>query len=559
MLPKPPPPPKKRAGLFISIDENEQPGLRFLLNEILGNQNFIADMVWAAGRKNDSRYISISHEYIIAYVKDIENLRESNVIWRQRKNGLDEIYATYSRLRKANGADDQAVERELKQWFAGLPDTHPAKAHRHYCCVDKQGIYFPDNISWPGGGGPKYEVLHPKTHKPVRVPSRGWMTRDPVKMERWIHEDRIYFGEDENAVPCIKSYLSEREDEVPYSVFYQDGRAATKRLRDLLGGDIFGNPKDEAVLGRIIEFANGGKATALDFFAGSGTTAHAVINLNREDDGNRKYILVEMGAYFHTVMLPRIKKVVYSKDWKDGKPTARDTGISHAFKYFALESYEDALNNLPAPTGNLLANADAVTSDALITYSLDLELGPSLLNLENFRDPWGYCINAQTAGEAAIRPHRVDLIETFNYLLGLVVKQYGPLERYSAEFERAGHDDNLGRLKVAGRLWRDKDGPFIFQRVEGELLDGTRVLVVWRKVSPVSQPGDAEQDAAVLDAWMDRHREDTKQRSDYRDYHLIYINGPVTLPQPTAEIRTVLPIEQTFKDRMFADTDGGAP
>lgn len=89
--------------------------------------------------------------------------------------------------------------------------------------------------------------------------------------------------------------------------------------------------------------------------------------------------------------------------------------------------------------------------------------------------------------------------------------------------------------------------------VNKELLDGTRVLVIWRKLS-----GNAEQDATALDAWMDRHREDTKQRGEHRDYHLIYVNGPVTLPQPTADIRTVLPIEQTFKDRMFADMDGGA-
>jgi len=225
--------------------------------------------------------------------------------------------------------------------------------------------------------------------------------------------------------------------------------------------------------------------------------------------------------------------------------------MSALVKYFALESYEDALNNLPAPTGELLASADAATKEALLTYALDLELGPHLLNLEAFRDPWGYCINAQPAGEAEIRKHPVDLVETFNYLLGLKVKAYGPLERYKADFTRAKHADDLGQLKLSGRLRRDAKGPFVFQRVEGELLDGTRVLVVWRKLT-----NDAEQDAAALEAWMERHRESTKERTEHRDYHQIYINGPVTLPQPTQEIRTVFPIEQTFKDRMFADTEG---
>jgi adenine-specific DNA-methyltransferase len=217
-----------------------------------------------------------------------------------------------------------------------------------------------------------------------------------------------------------------------------------------------------------------------------------------------------------------------------------------------LESYDDALNNLPAPTGELLAGADAKTQDALITYSLDLEMGPNLLDLDAFADPWGYSINAQPAGTDEIRPHRVDLVETFNYLIGLKVHAYGPIERYSADFENAPHPEQMGRKKIAGRLRKDRDGPFVLQRVEGELNDAnnTRVLVVWRKLT-----GNAEHDAAVLEAWMNRHREDTKARSEHRDYHVIYINGPVTVPQPTAEIRTVWPIEQAFKDKMFEDIE----
>ena len=110
-----------------------------------------------------------------------------------------------------------------------------------------------------------------------------------------------------------------------------------------------------------------------------------------------------------------------------------------------------------------------------------------------------------------------------------------------------------------GRFRRDSasgsDAPFVFQRVEGVLNDGndTRVLVIWRKLTD-----DPEQDAAALDAWMDRHREDTRERSEHRDYHRIYVNGPVTLAQPTQEIRTVYPIEESFKNLMFADTEGGA-
>ncbi len=294
----------------------------------------------------------------------------------------------------------------------------------------------------------------------------------------------------------------------------------------------------------------------VDFFGGSGTTGHAICILNRRDGSERAVMLVEVGRYFHTVLRPRFSKSLYSPDWRMGKAKVHNQGLSALVKSFALESYEDALNNLPVPSGTLLDGRTTEEKDALITYSLDLELGPSLLNLDAFRDPWGYSINAQLASDVEMKRHRVDLVETFNYLIGLKVHAYGPMERYSADFERVEHADCLGRLKVAGRLRRDAEGPYVFQRVEGELNPASnggvasRVLVVWRKLSDAP-----EKDAAVLDAWMTRHRESTRERSEHRDYHLIYINGPVTLPQPTAEIRTVYPTEETFKLKMFEDTE----
>jgi len=336
---------------------------------------------------------------------------------------------------------------------------------------------------------------------------------------------------------------------------------ASSMLADLLGYEVQGAyPKPVRLIERLVTAKSAfiPDMLCLDYFAGSGTTGHAVLNLNRADKQSRRVILVEMGSQFHSILLPRFAKVIYSPDWKDGQAQSHDKGLPGGalVKYFALESYEDALNNLPAPDADdsVLAGLNAEARQAMLTYALDLELGPHLLNLNAFRDPWMYTINAQLAGEDEITPHRVDLIETFNYLLGLKVRSYGPIERYSAEFERAVHDDDLGRLKLSGggRLRRDQDGPYCFQRVEGELNDGndTRVLVVWRTLTD-----DPEKDAAVLEAWMERHREDTRQRSEHRDYHLIYINGPVTLPQPTAEIRTVFPIEETFKAKMFEDTD----
>ncbi len=285
---------KRDGAIFVSCDEEEQPRLRLMMDEIFGEENFVADMVWAAGRKNDSRLISVSHEYIVCYVRDAEYLKEQRITWRQRKKGLEDIYAQYESLKSKHGDDYKAITNGMKAWFKSLPENHPAKSHKHYHNADERGVYFAADISWPGGGGPKYEVLHPATGKPVKIPSRGWMTSDLEKMNQWIKEDRVHFGSDENSVPCIKSYLKDKEYQTPYSVFYQDGRAATKRLRELMGEAVFNFPKDETVMQEIIEMVSGNDDIVLDCFAGSGTTGHAVMAQNAKDGGNRRYILVQL-------------------------------------------------------------------------------------------------------------------------------------------------------------------------------------------------------------------------------------------------------------------------
>jgi adenine-specific DNA-methyltransferase len=285
---------KRDGAIFVSCDEGEQARLRVAMDEVFGQENFVADMVWAAGRKNDSRLISVSHEYIVCYARDSGYLREQKIEWRQKKRGLEDIYAQYERLKRGYGADFTAMTAEMKEWFKGLADSHPAKAHKHYHRVDKRGVYFAADISWPGGGGPKYEVLHPQTKKPVRVPARGWTTPDPKKMQAWIEDDRVDFGDDETSAPCLKKHLKDSEYQPPYSVFYQDGRAASKRLRTLMEADCFDFPKDEIVLQELIEMMTSADDLIVDFFAGSGTTGHAVFAQNALDGGNRRCILVQL-------------------------------------------------------------------------------------------------------------------------------------------------------------------------------------------------------------------------------------------------------------------------
>ncbi len=282
------------GAIFVSCDEIEQPRLRSVMDEVYGQSNFVADMVWAAGRKNDSRLVSVSHEYIVCYSKNFEFLCEEKITWRQKKKGLADIYREYGRLKKIHREDYNAISAEMKNWYKNLSDGHSAKAHKHYCQVDQRGIYFAADISWPGGGGPKYEVIHPQTSKAVKVPARGWTTPDPHKMSSWIEDDRVHFGEDENTVPCLKKYLIDSEYQTPYSVFYQDGRAASKRLRTLMGASYFDFPKDECVLQEIVEMLTSDNDIVMDFFAGSSTTAHSVMLQNAADGSNRKFIMVQL-------------------------------------------------------------------------------------------------------------------------------------------------------------------------------------------------------------------------------------------------------------------------
>lgn len=216
----------------------------------------------------------------------------------------------------------------------------------------------------------------------------------------------------------------------------------------------FDTPKPTALIARVLELCNGN--LILDFFAGSGTTGHAVINLNREDGGQRKYILVEMGAYFDAVTKPRILKVIYSKDWKDGKPVSRE-GSSHLLKCIRLESYEDALNNLELRRDDvqttLLAEEPELREDYMLRYMLDVESrnSASLLNTAAFAHPFGYTLEIAKSSVGETDKTAVDLVETFNYLLGLRVQQIDTIRGVTVV---TGRDAASQRVLI---LWRDVD------------------------------------------------------------------------------------------------------
>ncbi|WP_344344393.1 site-specific DNA-methyltransferase [Agrococcus versicolor] len=279
--------------IFMSINDAEFENLKHLGNEVFGAGNFVGTMVWAAGRKNDSRFISASHEYIICFARDLTGLRERAIDWKVRKRGLDAIYKTAISQVRLHDGDFEAASAGLRKWYSSLPDGDESKRNKHYSRVDARGVYFPGDISWPNGGGPRFEVLHPKTGRPVRIPTGGWRLQQDA-MATYLREDRIHFGPDETTVPTIKRYLQDTEMEVAYSVFYQDGRAATKRLRELLGAAVFDFPKDETVLQTLVDMTTADDDIVMDFFAGSGSMAHAVMAANASDRGRRRFVLVQL-------------------------------------------------------------------------------------------------------------------------------------------------------------------------------------------------------------------------------------------------------------------------
>lgn len=284
-----------RDGVILaSIGPEELKNILAMMGDVFGEGNRISVLTWEKGRKNDSTFFSDSAEYMVAFARDKEHLSQLGK-WRERKEGVDNVFEFYDGLRKDYGDDHAAIEREMKKFYRDLPEDSPEKRLSHFSRSDSRGLFFGDNISSASTSIPDYEIIHPSTGKPVKKPSRGWGATEPVMLER-IREDRVLFGPDETTIPLKKSYLMEVDAVVKTPVLYKDGRAASGVLKTLFGDVVFNNPKDHEVLSDVFSYClqNSKDSIVLDFFAGSGSTAHAVISMNAADGGSRKFIVVQI-------------------------------------------------------------------------------------------------------------------------------------------------------------------------------------------------------------------------------------------------------------------------
>jgi adenine-specific DNA-methyltransferase len=342
-----------KEGAFVShIDEYEFERLNLLLDALpLENAG---TLVWDRGQPVTGAYgLATQHEYVIWRSK-------GNVKFRLRKKNVELIQSKAKAFIRKNAGDITLSIKDFRAWLKNAQGLSPAE--RTFDSIDNDGrVYRSDNMSATDKRTAEkfYKPLvHPLAKKACPVPEYGWRY-SPESMQELLDQGKVLFGDDESKLPRKKTYLDESDSNQMPSM-YRSGMRGKNELDDYGLAFPFSHSTD--FYEYILDSAAPEKASMfLDFFAGSGTTAHAAINLNREHGGRRRYILVEMAEHFNTVILPRVKKVVFSDKWKDGK-AQEGKGISHFCKYYDLEQYEDSLRCARYEDSNMFAAEDAYNS-----------------------------------------------------------------------------------------------------------------------------------------------------------------------------------------------------
>ncbi|WP_209434476.1 site-specific DNA-methyltransferase [Gallibacterium genomosp. 1] len=478
---------------FISIDDTEQPHLRLLCDQIFMKNGFVTtihcQMSTTQGMKVKSAQsgnIVKNAEYILCYSKDGHQNIAKTLIYDPRPK-YDEHYSLYLKedgtIGNISELYDYKFPKDLNnkkalslseayaksEEFADIVRSHLADIVRS----DKIGNVDISDLK----NGYWKKVQHNGREYLLTLDKKGKICQLLRLKDSWGKADDFYQSEGLRKI---------RGDW--WEGFYIDMGNVSKE-----GKVEFKNGKKPIrLISQLSKMVSEKNDVVLDFFAGSGTTAHAIIKLNLEDNGNRKYILVEQGEYFDTVLKPRVQKVIYSENWKNGKPMPSEkasdgfNGVSQIVKVLKLESYEDTLNNLELKgqadfIGGLPENVQA---DYLLRYLLDVESKGSLLNSDDFTHPFDYCLNIATDSAGAYAKTNIDLVETFNYLLGLSVQ---------------GITDE-----------REKRG---YVMVEGALPNGDRCLIVWRDVEKMGY-------AEVAQCF---NAQNINPNSD--QYDVVYLNG----------------------------------
>ncbi len=371
---------KEDGVIFISIDDNECANLKILCDEIFGEDNFVAEIVRNTNSsKNQSLFISVSHEYCLIYAKNISFLskKHENNKWQVSKNNVKEYYSRVKTLQNKDLSSDEITEelKELTKYPRFMDFTN-------YWYFDEKGLYRKDNLGGVKNGN-KFKIINPLTNQEDPIPPGGFRY-SKEKLQELIKDNRIHFHTD-GSLPTLKRYLDENHTQRPKSIMSDDQRPDYALLQELFNGImVFDNPKQMAFMQRIIGIATEKGDIILDFFAGSGTTAHAVMELNAEDKGNREFILVQIdeeikedeSAYdFCKKELKSTKPVISDITIERVKRAAqkiiessKDSGLDLGFKVYTLQDKAQIANDKEGIT--LFNRSDLTPFDKALNLAL---------------------------------------------------------------------------------------------------------------------------------------------------------------------------------------------
>lgn len=402
--------------IFISIDDNEQAQLKLLCDEVFGAENFVAEFAIASNSaKNNSKFVSVSHEYLLCYVKNKLVTVED---WSVHKSNINEFKKIAASLLK-RGLNHEEIHSELLS-LVKYPKFYEFD---HYTYADEQGLYQASDLTAPNSKN-YYDILHPKTKEPCKTGVRGW-AYSSTEMKNLLEKNYILFGEDENTMPRLKNYLFENEKSLPRSILFFDSQSSTKWIKsENLGFDY---PKSIDYIKHIISMYPENNFIVMDFFSGSGTTAHAVMQLNAEDGGNRRYICVQLPeetdeksearkAEFDTIAeiaKERIRRA--GRQISDGLQDGSE--IDTGFKVFKLAESgfkqwrQPGQADTEALQRELSLNIDSVLSEMSsenLLYELMLRMGLKLTCKVSFSDDVYFVEDEDTGGLYAFLLERVD-------------------------------------------------------------------------------------------------------------------------------------------------------
>ncbi|MGO8880218.1 MAG: site-specific DNA-methyltransferase [Desulfomonilaceae bacterium] len=383
--------------IFVSIDDNEVHNLRELMNEVFGEENFVGNLVWRNATDNNPTNIATEHEYIICFAKNESALPTE---WKSESLYTKEQLVKIGQILAARNKRLEELKADYSRWFKqNRPFLGPLDRYKH---IDFEGVYTgSQSVHNPGREGYRYDVIHPKTGKPCVQPLMGYRF-PPETMNQLIKEGKILFGEDETKIVEIKVYAKDYRQKLS-SVIDLDGRLGAYDLSRIFpkNNRLFNNPKPVVLVQHLIDFACSPDDLVLDFFSGSATTADAVLHLNKEDGGNRKFLLVQLPEKTANPEYPtiahigreRVRRVIkkLNKEDSDNLNLEGVTVQDRGFKAFKLSSsnfkvWDGTAEKIYDVAQRLLDYADhidASRSHQDILYELLLKAGfPLTANVE---------------------------------------------------------------------------------------------------------------------------------------------------------------------------------